>query len=365
MLQHDLAHQPLRLHSTRVRRPFRGGLLLDRWQGRPNPSDGFQAEEWVASTLAARNPDPFPGEGISRVLLAEGELPLPELIAGAPQLFLGAEHVRKHGPQPAVLVKLLDSCSRLMLQVHPDRDFARAELNSAFGKTDAWYILDGRASDGEQPYVLLGFKPGISRAIWRDLFERQDVAGMVDALHRFPVEPGQVYLVEGGVPHAAGPGCFFMEIQEPTDFTLRVERIGPAGARLSDEQLHQGIGFEKMLDCFHYEGLSAAETLRRWRLAPRLAEDVAGGRIWQLLTYRDTPFFAMNRLEIWGRLELPAEARFSIAVVWRGRGTLHWEGGKLPVGPAAELFLPAALGPIAWEAEAGESLEVIHCLPPL
>ncbi|TCL61876.1 mannose-6-phosphate isomerase [Hydrogenispora ethanolica] len=366
MRQHDWAHQPLRLQMNRVRRPFRGGLLLDRWQGRPDPRDDFQAEEWVASTLAARNPQPIPEEGVSRVLPAEGPaLPLPELIGEAPELFLGAAHVRKHGPQPAVLVKVLDSCSRLMLQVHPDRDFARAELNSAFGKTEAWHILGGRAIDGVEPYVLLGFKPGITRAVWQDLFERQDVEGMVDALHRFPVKAGQTFLVEGGVPHAAGPGCCFMEIQEPTDFTMRVERIGPSGARLSDEQLHQGIGFQKMLDCFRYEGLSEAETLRRWRLVPEIARCAPGGRIRQLLTYQDTPFFAMNRLEIWGRLELPAEERFSVAVVWQGSGVLHWHGGTLPVGPAAELFLPAAVGPVVWEADPGQTLDVIHCLPPL
>jgi hypothetical protein len=34
-----------------------------------------------------------------------------------------------------VLIKMLDSNERLTIQVHPDKQFARAMLNSAFGKT--------------------------------------------------------------------------------------------------------------------------------------------------------------------------------------------------------------------------------------
>jgi mannose-6-phosphate isomerase class I len=34
-----------------------------------------------------------------------------------------------------VLIKTLDSNERLTIQVHPDKQFARAMLNSAFGKT--------------------------------------------------------------------------------------------------------------------------------------------------------------------------------------------------------------------------------------
>ncbi len=362
----SLARQPLKLQPNRVRRPFRGGLLLDRWQGLANPQDGFQAEEWVASTIEARNPQPVPGEGLSRVVLGDGAtFTLKEALAADPESFLGGAHFGKHGSNTAVLVKVLDSYSRLMIQVHPDRQFALKELNSDFGKTEAWYILGGRMIDGEEPYVLLGFKPGITQEIWRDLFERQDVAGMVDALHRFPVKPGDIFLVEGGVPHAAGPGCFFMEIQEPTDYTMRVERIGPSGAMLTDDQMHQGTDFIKMLDCFHYHGLTAGETLSRWRLIPRLVREEAAGRVTRLLSYQDTPFFAMNLMEIGERLEIEATGRFSVAVVLKGTGKLCWDGGEIRVGQADELFLPAALGQMIWVAESGNILEVVECLPPL
>ncbi len=84
-------------------------------------------------------------------------------------------------------------------------------FNSEFGKTEAWYILGGREVEGEKPYVLLGFKPGTTREQWKSLFEEQDIQGMLDCLHKVPVQEGDTFLLEGGVPHAIGSGCFMVE----------------------------------------------------------------------------------------------------------------------------------------------------------
>jgi mannose-6-phosphate isomerase len=361
----NYARQPLKLQQNRVWRPFYGGLLLDRWQNRSQPQDGSKAEEWVASTLEARNPRPFPGEGLSRVDLPDGKtVTLRELLVAAPEAFLGTTHFHKYGLSLAILVKVLDSASRLMIQVHPDRRYAQEILQSPFGKTEAWVILGEREIAGKAPCVLLGFKPGITRQHWQNLFERQDIPGMLAALHRFPVQTGEVYLVEGGVPHAAGPGCFFMEIQEPTDFTMRVERCSPAGVSLADEQLHQGVGFERMLDCFHYEGLTAEDTLQRRRLQPQLIREEAGGRRIRMIGAQDTPFFAMERLEVRGELKLAAEPYFSVTVILQGSGWLRWDGGRMAVVQADEVFLPATVGSITLEAQPGTELSLIRCLPP-
>jgi len=47
-------------------------------------------------------------------------------------------------------------------------------------------------------------------------------------------------MIYGGVPHAIGSGCFLMEVQEPTDYTMRVEKMTPGGMTMSDELIHQG-----------------------------------------------------------------------------------------------------------------------------
>lgn len=158
-----------------------------------------------------------------------------------------------YGGQLGVLVKALDSSERLTIQVHPDRRAAQKLFQSAFGKTEAWYILGGRVINGEDPYILYGFKPGMTREKWEQLFWDQDIEGMLQSLNKIKVEPGQVFIVEGGMPHAIGSGCFLLEIQEPTDYTIRVERMTPSGREIAEFMCHQGIGFDRMFDCFHYD----------------------------------------------------------------------------------------------------------------
>lgn len=171
-------------------------------------------------------------EGLSEIVLENGKsITLKDLIRSNPEDILGRRHTAKYGSETAVLVKVLDAGERLTIQVHPDREFAQSAFQSVFGKTEAWYILGGRTIGGEDPYVLLGFKPGMTQAKWKQLFEDQDIPGMIGALHKIPVQPGDVFLVEGGVPHAIGSGCFLIEIQEPTDYTLRVERTTPEAIR--------------------------------------------------------------------------------------------------------------------------------------
>ena len=271
--------------KNRVWRPFVGGKLLDEFQGAATGVDGHYPEEWVCSTVSAKD-----GTGLSR--LEDGRT-LKEVI----------------GRDLDVLVKVLDSCTRLMIQVHPDRERAMRYFNSPFGKTEAWYILDTRKVNGEDPYVLLGFQEGITREKWMELYEKQDVEGMIKAMHKIPVKKGDTFFIPGGVPHAMGTGVFFAEIQEPTDITFRTERISPDGKTLPEEDLHQGVGFDAMFSCFDYDGRSLEDTLKKFRLAP--GED---GRI---ITEEQTPFFSMQLVEVEDRAEIQVED-YAIAVVLDG-----------------------------------------------
>ena len=79
----------------------------------------------------------------------------------------------------------------------------------------------GAKLNGEKPCIYLGFKRGVTRERWKELFDKQDLDGMLDSLERFDVKAGDTILIEGGMPHAIGAGCFLVEIQEPTDFTIR------------------------------------------------------------------------------------------------------------------------------------------------
>jgi uncharacterized protein YuzE len=67
-----LTRRPLSLLRNRVYRLWRGGALLDRFQGQPDPADRNVPEEWVGSTTVSRIPGRPPDEGLSRVSLPDG-----------------------------------------------------------------------------------------------------------------------------------------------------------------------------------------------------------------------------------------------------------------------------------------------------
>ncbi|MGG1519371.1 type I phosphomannose isomerase catalytic subunit [Paenibacillus oryzisoli] len=363
----SLAQQPIRLERNRVWRTYSGGKLIDAFQGNERQEDGEMPEEWVASVVQATNVgrEHVRNEGLSEVRLPDGSrVTLKEAIASDPCAYLGEAHVQQYGSHPAVLVKLLDAGERLTIQVHPDREYAMTKFQSRFGKTEAWYVIGGRELDGDAPYVLFGFKPGVTPEKWKALFDKQDIAGMLDALHRIPVREGDVFLVEGGVPHAIGSGCFLIEIQEPTDYTLRTERVTPRGNPVPDQACHQGLGFDAMLECFHYEAHTLEEIKARWHIAPDLVHETTGGSLTSLIKESDTDRFRMDRLTVVSDYTMEPSGTFAIAIVVEGTGVVRWASGELGVARGDTFFLPAALPALNWKCADGEPLQVILCYPP-
>ena len=171
----------LKTGETRVWRTYGGGAALDRWHGREG-KNGMFPEDWAASTTRARNPGREEiVEGLSRVTSMDGAPYLTDVIARDPQAFFGRAHLQAFGAKAGFLVKLIDAGERLTIQVHPDKRFAREILHSDYGKTESWYIL-GSNDEDKQPCIYLGFKPGVTRAMWKDIFERQDIPAMLDTL---------------------------------------------------------------------------------------------------------------------------------------------------------------------------------------
>lgn len=345
----------LRLPENCVWRIYTGGKLRGMWQG-VEREDNHYPEDWVGSVITCNNasrPDEA-GTGLSRV---EGGALLRNLIAADPVGILGEGHAARFGTDTALLVKVLDASTRLAIQAHPTQPDAQKYFHSPYGKTEAWYVLATGEKGGK---VYAGFKEGVTEEKWRALFAAQDVPGMLDCMHHLTVQPGDLILLEGGVPHAIDAGCLIAEIQEPTDYTLRTERISPLGMPMKDDDLHQGAGFEAMFAMFRYEGLSEEATLARWCKQPRLFHETPGGRLDTLLDEADTPCFSLRRLTVHGEYTQPAAETFRVVIVASGEGTLTASGETLPLKQGDYLFLPAALGEAVWSGE----MTVLECLPP-
>ena len=147
------------LPANRVRRNYRGGMLLEKVCGMANPQDGSQPEDWIASTVGARNPGlaTVENEGFAFLIEADGKkILLKDLFANDTLFYLGKKHQEKMGANLGFLAKLLDSSMRLHLQAHPTAAYAQKNLNSRWGKLETYYILGVRPEC--EGYIWLGFQ---------------------------------------------------------------------------------------------------------------------------------------------------------------------------------------------------------------
>ena len=320
----------VKFKENRVRRAYFGGKRIDCFYGKLGENTRYP-EEWLASTTEAFNPDmPKAGEGVSET---EGGENFRELLEKNGIELLGERCYALDGGKASVLVKLLDSAERLVIQCHPTAEFAAARMNSQFGKTECWYILD--ADDGA--CVYLGFKEGITRDRWERLFEEQNVDGMLASLHKFPVKPGELWFVDGGVPHAIGGGSLMIELQEPSDLMVIPERVTPSGVTLAEKKLHGGLGFDGMFDVFTYEGFSEDEIRKRYfRETPRKENEpvtVVGSDL--------TDKFSMSRITVRKEADFNLKDRYAVAIVTNGTGALICDGETVSVKKGDSLFIGA------------------------
>ena len=283
-----------KLQPNRVRRTYLGGGRIDAFTGfRPVDDGALRPEDWMASTVTAFNGKvEIEGEGLGR--LEDGRL-VKDVVGRLP-----------------ILVKLLDSDERLVIQAHPTVPFAKARMNSEVGKTECWYFLPGTAPDA---CVYLGFKPGITREKWVKAFEEQK--GLLECLHRIPVQAGDFVFVDGGVPHAIGGGCFMIELQEPSDLMVVAERFTPSGREIPEAKLHGGLGFAGMHDVYVYEGLTFDEICAKYvKRGGGVAQDE------RILGPELTDKFSMWRLRAGSKpLALPRPS--GVIVVTEGAGRIN------------------------------------------
>ena len=333
--------RPLLQTENRVGRTYRGGKRLDAFLGKSECADSFYPEDWISSFVEAKNKIYVEGEGISSVISDGVPTPITDAI--------GCEDFGIGRKEPGVLVKLLDASERLGIQVHPTKEFSRRYFGSEHGKTECWHILDA----DEDAAVYIGFKEGITRERWRALFEAQDIDGMLASLHRMSVKRGDTVLVRSGTPHAIGKGCFLLEIQEPTDFTMRVEKVTLAGDTLTPMQIHYGAGEEALFDCFIYDGLSEEEARARFFLTEKAGSGAFASRM--LVDHADTPCFALGLLEE-GENITPDSF---VTLVFTDGGELLAGDSSLTVKRGDKVFVPFGLADVSLIGA-----KAIICYPP-
>jgi mannose-6-phosphate isomerase len=344
-------YSPLRSEGERAWRTYIGGKNIDRLTNREFCEDSHFPELWILSTVQARNANREDiVEGLSTISVENQWLSLKEVIETYPKQMLGDLYSGKFGTSMGVLVKIIDAQERLTIQVHPTKPKAREYFNSEYGKTECWHILETR--EGENSCIYMGFKENVTKEQFVSCFEKQDLKTMLSLLHRVPVQKGETYIIRGGIPHAIGAGCTLIEIQEPTDYTLRVEKTTPGGFCIDEKACHLGIGIEKMMDCFSFEGKSLEETLGQCKLGYAPLKENGCLRT-PLVGYGDTSCFRMEKLYVEDTLSLKPDSSFFGLYVLEGEGVMHSYQGEESLVPGNQFFVSPLCKDFTLEAKGG------------
>lgn len=328
----------VKLNNPRVWRTYTGGKLINTFHNQKGEDNNYP-EEWIMSLTKAINPGFRHDEGLS--LIPTLDISLKKYIENDPELHLGKDFYKKNGNNTSVLVKFIDSFERLTVQVHPSKSDALKYFDSQFGKSEAWYFLEGRTIDDVAPYVYLGFKPGVTKELWKDLFLKQDIEGMLKCLNKIDVKKGDCFFIEGGIPHAIGSGCFLIEIQEPTDYTLRVEKTTPGGLVIDEKLIHQGIGYDNMFEIFNYQTFTKEELLNKYKLKPTKLDNYTTN----LIGYNTTEYFRLNELKFDSSIIVNEDTFYGL-VVLEGSGIINYDNVTYSYKKGNQFFISASVSKI-------------------
>jgi len=344
---------PIRMGDNRVFRTYRGGRVLAQFVGGAPEEDGFYPEDWVGSDTPAVGSAGPGALGISRLTVGGQEVVLTDLLQAYGEAILGPEHVARFGCRTALLVKLLDSAERLQIQSHPSAEFVRHHLGGQFGKAESWLILGTREIAGQKPHVLFGWKESVDPAKLAQAVTSQDIEFMESRLHRFEVEPGHLFHVPPAMPHAIGPGCFLMEVQEPSDWVFLPEfpqittQTGEKVTLPLEFCCLQGLPLETAIQSMRLDGISREDVIAGFRMSEAF-NSAPGVRM--LLS---TPEFRIDEIVGKGAEPLTVEGRFFAMAIGES-GELRLDGEQFETTLCRRgdrLLIPWSAGPFQVRGE--------------
>lgn len=129
-----------------------------------------------------------------------------------------------------ILIKLIDACGNLSVQVHPSDDYA-LKNEGQYGKTEMWYVVD--CEEGASLYY--GFNRDITEQEFKERIENDT---LLEVLNRVEVHKGDCFFIKSGTIHAIGEGILIAEIQQNSNLTYRVYDYGRVGADGKPRELH-------------------------------------------------------------------------------------------------------------------------------
>lgn len=221
-----------------------------------------------------------------------------------------------------ILIKLIDACNKLSVQVHPNDEYALVHEGEP-GKNEMWYILDCDCNSR----ILYGFKSEISK----DDFARRIKNNTLDDIVNYVnVNKGDVFYIPAGTLHAIGEGILLVEVQQNSNTTYRVSDYGRLGADGRPRELH----IEKAKDvAFTTPPIHPYGNIG-------ISRGAGTSEIRELAVCDN---FASEFISLNGELEIKNDDSFVSLVVLDGSATLSWDNESVAIAKGTSIFVPAGL----------------------
>lgn len=243
---------------------------------------------------------------------------LTQYIAAAGDDILGV-HTKKFDYFP-ILIKFIDACGNLSVQVHPNDEYALAN-EGEYGKTEMWYVLDCE----KDAYLYYGFAKDVTKEEYEAAIKNNT---LTEILNKVPVHKGDVFFIPSGTVHAICAGIVICEIQQNSNTTYRVYDYDRRDKNGNPRQLH----IAKAVD---------VSTLTK---APCTSAPATGSDV----VLAECDYFTVRKVTADGKITLNTSAdSFLSIIVTDGNGELSMNGETLPLAKGDSIFIPAQDGSFA------------------
>lgn len=289
-----------------------GGTKLKTYLNKPISSE-ITGESWEISTVP---------NDVS--VVSNGDLKgknINELIALAPNEFLGRFVVERFGNQFPLLFKFIDAKEDLSIQLHPNDELAKERHNS-LGKTEMWYVMQA----DENSRLVVGFKEDSNREEYLNHLENKSI---VSLLNEMPVKKGDVFFLETGTIHAIGAGVVIAEIQQTSDITYRIYDWDRVDANGKSRELHT----ELALDAINYSKTAS-------KIEYSALENKSNIVV-------DCPYFKTNVVPLQGNYSWKKKQEaFTVLMCTEGQFEFVYEGEFFIIKAGNTILLPASIATI-------------------
>lgn len=260
----------------------------------------------------------------NETVVADGEYEgrrLNDVVAELKGRLVGNDNYKRFGNRFPLLIKFIDACRDLSIQVHPDDETA-GRHGHPNGKTEMWYMM--KSEPGAK--ILLGLKQHITPEEYKDMVRKNTIC---DAITEYEVNEGDCFFIPAGRIHSTGKGCFFAEIQQTSDVTYRIYDFNRKDKDGNLRELHT----EKAAESIDYEVKESYKT----DYTPVKNEGV------QIV---ESPLFntAVYDIDEPMTLDYSELDSFVILIGLKGEGTLTDEDGNETIfGMGKTLLIPAEM----------------------